>query len=320
MEVWRLQTNTDSVDGLKIADICLRDKILALGWSLKDSHLPKESKDEIIYARGKIKTFEDYEKVIKDYKVYSGRGIGSVYRLYYNVKIGDLVWMRKDGIYYLGRVEEGSQWRYCSQQSALDKDASNQRTNVAWIAVGDESAVPGAVATSLIRGSTLQRVLKDGVKEFSQLLYNKLFGKDVYKEIRLKTSEHTFYSLLSTDDCEDLLCLWLYEKYGYIVIPSTNKKATELYECVLRNPKNGASIYVQVKINTVINAAEYRHLPGVVYLFSTSNNIANKDSIGSNINIIDSKILYEFAMADTSKNILSTSIVHWVEFLKNPKV
>ena len=40
------------------------------------------------------------------------------------------------------------------------------------------------------------------------------------------------YNCLSPSDCEDLVCLYLYDKANYIAIPSTNKIATELYECV----------------------------------------------------------------------------------------
>ena len=38
---------------------------------------------------------------------------------------------------------------------------------------------------------------------------------------------------------EDVVCLYLYDRKGYVTIPSTNKIATELYECVLVNPENG---------------------------------------------------------------------------------
>ena len=53
--------------------------------------------------------------------------------------------------------------------------------------------------------------------------------------------------VLSPNDCEDLVCLYLYDRKGYVTIPSTNKIATELYEYVLVNPENGMLAYPQVK-------------------------------------------------------------------------
>ena len=47
-------------------------------------------------------------------------------------------------------------------------DAANQLTNIDWYPVtdkADEEFVPGAVATSFIMGSTIQRIKKNGVEK-----------------------------------------------------------------------------------------------------------------------------------------------------------
>lgn len=199
----------------------------------------------------------------------------------------------------------------------MDKDASNQRTCVHWLPIGTEGDVPGAVTTSLIRGTTFQKIKKSGVLEYSQLLYNKYSETETYKIDGLDNTEQSFYALLSTEDCEDLLCLWLYAKYGYITIPSSNKKSTKLYECQLKNPANGDNIYVQVKVNSTIDAGKYSHLEGEVYLFSPSNSILNGNNVASNIKLVNSKELYDFAMSDAGRNLLSQSILHCVDFLKS---
>ena len=57
--------------------------------------------------------------------------------------------------------------------------------------------------------------------------------------------------------------MWLYKTKGYIVIPSTNKRGTELYECVLIDPKaeDFKHIYIQVKKGDVeIDASNYSEL------------------------------------------------------------
>lgn len=115
MNVWRLQTNTDSQSGLKIADYCIKNKILAMGWSLKDSHLQnKNLLSTITNERNNIKSFDDYSKLINKFGVYGGEVNSNVNRLYYYVKPNDLVWIRSEGIYYLGRITNDSHWYYTS--------------------------------------------------------------------------------------------------------------------------------------------------------------------------------------------------------------
>ena len=61
--VWRLQTRTDNSEGGKISSYCLENRVVAIGWSLKDEHLDwynPNKKTEIQAHRDKIKTIEDY--------------------------------------------------------------------------------------------------------------------------------------------------------------------------------------------------------------------------------------------------------------------
>ncbi len=318
MSVWRLQTNTDSNTKTKTANYCLENNVLGMGWSLKESQLneyvSKEMLSQAIDDRNKITTFEEYSNFLNKY----GKTVNSnVNRLYYNIKENDLVWIRDSGIYYLGRVTEKSHWKFCNSQEAFDLDITNQFTDIEWYQIGDESDVPGAIATAFIRGHTLQRINKTGVSEYSKLIFNKKAGGTVYSDVQLQKNSDTFYSLLSTDDCEDLLCLWLYVKFGYIVIPSTNKKATECYECVLKNPKTGQKIYPQVKAGTInLHKEDYTHLNGEVWLFTTKGRVFGEDTTNTNtIHVADPHTIYEFVGSDIAKNILSESILIWYKTL-----
>ena len=38
-KVWRLQTRTDNSERGKISSYCLKNEVVAIGWSLKDEHL-----------------------------------------------------------------------------------------------------------------------------------------------------------------------------------------------------------------------------------------------------------------------------------------
>lgn len=101
----------------------------------------------------------------------------------------------------IARVKANSTWAF--REDAIQIDAANQLTNIDWYPAtdkADEESVPGAVATSFIMGSTIQRIKKNGVEAYSQMLYNRvhdsaldLFNSDDYSslngEVYLLTTE-----------------------------------------------------------------------------------------------------------------------------------
>lgn len=305
--VWRLQTITLKGD---ISGYCLKNNIAALGWSL----LEIEQRN-----RESITTFDDFEHYA-DSTFYSD--YNSVKRFATEVQAGDLLWIRSKGKYYLGRFGEDSNWKFVASEEATGLDASNQRNNIKWYSQNeaDESVVPGAISTAFIAGSAFQRIRKSGVFEYSALLYDELSCSSYYKDIKLDLNEENFYSLLSPEDCEDLLCMWLYKEKGYICIPSTNKIATPLYECVLIDPKTGRHIYTQVKKGKInIDASKYSELDGEVWLFSSEGRVENFSINKNEIYEANPKVLYEFALAEEFENIIPPNIKTWVDFLADQK-
>ena len=328
MNIWRLHLNTDTFDGRTIADLCLKNNIMALGWSLRDKDFStwSESKQaKMREARAKIRSddekqsYKQYEKFIKRWPIYyDGKKVNdNVRTLYEKVEPNDLVWIRHHGIYYLGRVEKESKWEYNGDEEILALDAATQRTHVKWHRVGDEACVPGKVTTAFIKGKTLQRILAYEVSIFSQHYYHTQVDSSCYPDVVVEASQEAFYDLLSPTDCEDLVCAYLFKKYGYIVIPSTNKDSTELYECVLLNPENRRHIYIQCKKGNVdIDANNYAHLNGDVFLFTSNGSVQNIESTPDNIKRIMPEELYKFAMSDEAKNVVSDSVSHWTEYLR----
>ena len=231
--------------------------------------------------RSGIHTFLDYCNLARtQYKSFD-----SVCRMAEDVKEGDLLWMRSrnEGKYYIARVKANSTWVF--REDAVQIDAANQLTNIDWYPAtdkADEESVPGAVATSFIMGSAIQRIKKNGVEAYSQMLYNRVHDSALdlfnYPDPVLSLCEKHFYSLLQPEDVEDLLALWLYDTKGYVCIPSTNKIATPKYECVLVDPNdlNRKHIYIQVKKGDVsLNTDDYSSLNGEVYLLTTEGNVQN---------------------------------------------
>lgn len=301
MSIWRLQTNTSKGD---ISKYCIKNSIAAVGWSLSEKNIPPSALNGI--------TFEDYCNYAEDlYNHYD-----SVSRLYY-LNENDLIWMKSEGIYYIARVSSKSKWHFCVDDEAINLDACNQMSDIKWLECGDESSVPGAITTAFIRGSTFQRIWKAGVKEFSELIFNEQSKTNQY-DTKIELNQDTFYSLISPSDCEDLLCMWLFNTYGYVCIPSTNKIATQKYECVLLDPASGKHIYIQVKNGEInLNSKDYYNIfsNSEFWLLSTKGTVQIDDS-HKNVRRADPTALFEFACEDKNENIIPPSIKYWIAFDK----
>lgn len=301
MNVWRLQTRT-SGDG-KVAQYCLCNDIAVVGWGVSGD------------KREAVANFDSYLKLAK---LKYSKGVSSVQRLY-SLQPGDLIWMRDRGKYYIGLVREGTKWQYNNSEEAARHDAYNQITNVHWVSSlrADES-IAGIVTTAFIRGQALQRINKIGIEQYSMLTYNLWSNENVFHEESLYfTGEDrvkSFYNLITTMECEDLVAFYLYSKKGYIGIPSTNKLSTPLYEFVMLDPLDANKrVYIQVKKGKVdIDMGQFRGLNGEVYGFTSEGKVINADT--ENLHIITPMELYEYAI---SKNaILSDGIKMWLKVLQ----
>ena len=329
--VWRLQTKTDSKDGKKISTYCKEESIAAVGWSINDDQIKEynaEAFDKIQSIRASIQSKDIYYKVLEEYNLFNikpGKKIVAVETIK-RVKPGDYIWMRDNGIYYLGRVNENSNFMYNCDKDALDFDAANQITGVKWERIGDESQVPGAVATAFIRGRTIQRINKDYMFEYAEYAFG---GKPlVLEHSNREFLQQLFYDCLSPNDCEDLVCLYLYDRKGYVTIPSTNKIATELYECVLVNPETGMLAYPQVKKGNValdfvkyIDLVDNQKRKKEVYLFTSEGEVKNSNIQSDSIHVIAPNDLYLWVKSkmESVNYLIPEGIVKWYKMIHSSK-
>lgn len=360
-KVWRLHTKPKvSVKNkleTKVANELIKRKIVAIGWTLREdiyNELTATGKNELEEDEKSIKDdFEKYKKIIEknNYETIKGEKKSFFYgkvnpnliRLN-NLKKDDLIWIRSKGKYHLGRVTEKSHYLYAYRDSQKNSDIlklgiNNQFTDIDWCEVGSESDIPGRILIAFYQKGTLIEIDEESALNISQIIYNK---KDNYYKIsnKLENNKTNFYSLLSPNDCEDLLYFYLYHKFKYIVIPSTNKINTQNYEFIMLNSNNrDEKIYIQVKngeVNIEIN--NYKNFRGEIYLLTTRGNVLKNGKIltknnidmnngkilnldGSfkgNIFIINPEALYEFAK-EAYKNesiLMPHSILQWFEYLK----
>ena len=374
-EVWRLQTKTDlsqiNTNGISVAEYCINEGVMAMGWTLRESIYkeltPDEQNDLKNQEKEIINDFDKYKKIIEERKYstvnkkfYDGKVNANVRRLAEGIQNGDFIWIRSKGIYYLGKKTGDSKYlyRYCDNlnDNILKLGVNNQLTNIEWFRIGDESDVPGCISTSFIKGQTLQRIQKLACFEISEILYEEKYKKKYKEELKKidnknrnifknKMNMNIFYSLLSPNDCEDLLYFFFYHKFKYIAIPSTNKTNTQTYEFVMLSPKNRKKkIYIQAKNGNSekvdLYLDDYLDLNGKVYLLTTGGKIYQKKDKKEVLKIefknnsfmkeisstkskkkiyaINPEKLYDFAK-EAYKNesiLMPHSILQWFEYLK----
>ena len=368
--VWRLHTKPKvSVKNkleTKVANELIKRKIVAIGWTLREdiyNELTESEKNRLEANEKSIKNdFEEYKEIIEknSYETirgekknfFNGKVNANLIRLN-NLEKDDLIWIRSKGKYYLGRVTEKSHYLYAYRDSQKNSDIlklgiNNQFTDIEWYEIGDESDVAGSISTSFIKGIALRRIKQKGSLEISQILFNKYSKKTYYSTNKLENNSKNFYSLLSPNDCEDLLYFFFYHKFKYVTIPSTNKTNTQTYEFVMLSPKNRKKkIYIQVKNGNSekvdLYLDNYLGLNGKVYLLTTGGQIYEKKDkkevlkiefknnsfmkkIGSTntnkkIYAVNPEALYEFAK-EAYKNetiLMPQSILQWFKYLEEEK-
>ncbi len=119
------------------------------------------------------------------------------------------------------------------------------------------------------------------------------------------------FSLISSEDCEDIIGIFLQEK-GYRMIPSSCKADTSAYEFVLKHVRTGHTAIVQVKQGYVdLNIDDYSDLQSEVYLFTTHGEYIGETS--QNVHCIDPVEIKTFVAS--MRNIMSDRLVTWIEIL-----
>ncbi|WP_159468319.1 hypothetical protein [Dyadobacter sp. 3J3] len=264
--------------GYDSREYCLENKIVGIGWPLDD--ITESVTSETYEIAGKLK-----------YQLNAARGWSKAWNaIHYTMQINDLVWTRTTkGIYFLGRVV--SEWRYDFSSDAINHDIANIR-ECEWIEIGLVDKVPGRVIRAFMLSSTLQRVGGNDTMTYSQQLYNDLSNTTFYQPDL--SSEKDIFSLLSPDDCEDVVGLFLQIKHGYLMIPSSCKRDTVGYEYEFIHKSTAEKAVAQVKSgdNFSINRDDYTDIEAKVFLFATNQIYLGQEV--NNIICLESEELKEF--------------------------
>lgn len=297
--VWRLNIKTAASEGIDPRQFCIERQLLGVGWSVS-------SESELDWD-----TYYRFAEVANYKKRYKGwwRAVNALGN---RMKEDDLCWTRDlDGIYYLGRI--AGPWTYLADQDHRSADVVNCR-RCTWKKVGEVDAVPGKVVNSF-RSGTVQAVNGESVLLYSEFLYNSVCDEPhdmLQLTLPSLTSSDDLFSLVSAEDCEDIVGLYLQEK-GYRLIPSSCKADTAAYEFVLKHVESGRSAVAQVKQGSVdLVPAEYSAMPGEVYLFTSHGSYVGAPA--NDVYCIDPKELLNFVMIN--RRFMSDRIKTWITIME----
>ncbi|MCC6105743.1 hypothetical protein [Acetobacter sp.] len=232
---------------------CLKHGILGVGWRV----------DEI----GATKDWDTFYKIATN--VYDNLRACTYIRN--RVHEGDLVWTRDtQGNYYLARVLSG--WEYFTTEGSQGKGSGVDIGNVFRVAFElvtiDE--VPGKVVACFRPRRTIQAIRDSTVITYTKFLWNQRAKKAIYEFDRTLVDNTDIFSLLDSEEVEDLVFLYLQWKNWYVV-PNSRKADTMAFEYEVICPKTGGHAQVQVKTGyTSLNLEKYKNSTFRVILFQSN--------------------------------------------------
>jgi len=311
-KLWRIHIRPTGPEGNVNVDesvkLCLNQKIIGIGWRVDKK--PSSKKEYMQLGE----------------KKYRDRGWKTNANAILNrMEIGDLVWFRDTkGIYYLGRIT--GEWEYRDNEENRQADIVNIRP-VESYKVG--TRIAGKIINSFISRLTIQQIHNDTAHLFSKVRFNEL-SKNKYYEVN-KRKDMDIFSLLSAEDLEDVVGLYLQLERDYVLIPSSRGRRDDTikYEYELLNKKYVKNVlnkknekknenkeiekaFVQVKSGDIIDPDEYKESEGTYFLFSPA---GYKYTIESKtLETLPKSTIEQFLKK--YKKILPLNIRTWMNFLE----
>lgn len=290
MQLWRINIKPDSEQGLDATEFCVERSIVGIGWGI--GTLP-ETKDE-------------YRRIAAEaHKAGYKSWLRATNAILDGLCIGDLIWTRnRSAVYYLGRIS--GEWEYRHGEDYGRADVANVRP-CTWVKVGSMDHVPGSVINSFGPNATIQRVTDSSAGLYSSMLFSELRGEELPKG----SAAGDILGLLSAEDLEDVVAIYLQVTRRLVMFPSTCKKDTMTVECVFADLDTGERVGLQVKSGqTAITIEEYTGFTGQMYLFAACGTYCGQPS--GNCICLDPEEVRAFALSHRS--IMPARIQRWLDY------
>ncbi|MDP1815433.1 MAG: hypothetical protein Q8K92_13375 [Leadbetterella sp.] len=222
MNVWRLHIKSAAESGQNPQEFCVSNNIAGIGW-------PVNTKREKLNKT-------QFEKLCRS---EYGKLPGAVNAMVYRIVEGDYIWTRnKNQDYFLGKI--ASDWEFNNSQEFKDNDVVNHRKVAEWKKIGKLSEIPGKVVSAFRATSALQQIDSDAIRLISDYIWNGIRSETINQKL-------DFFDLIGDEALEDLVGIYLQMEEDYMIVPSTCKSDTALYEFSLIHRKTGKNAYLQVK-------------------------------------------------------------------------
>ena len=292
--IWRLHIKPAAEEGVDPSKFCFDKGILGIGWPV-DANGPMDWNTYYALAE------DEYREGRKRWRTAANAII--------QMASDDLCWTRDENAnYYLGRIV--GDWEYRSTDEYRAADIVNVRP-CEWFRVGGVDSVPGKVVNSFRPSATVQRVYDETSSLYSKIKFNLLSGRaacDLPSDVK-----RDLFSLISPDDCEDIVGIYLQEKHGYRLIPSSCKRDTGKTEFVLK-AVDGRRANVQVKQgNAPLDLDDFKHdrdNPCEWFLFTTQGQYNGKGD--EHLRCLSPDDMRDFAF--DNRNIMSDRIRTFIDF------
>ena len=258
---------------------CIENRFFGIGWNREQ--ITK------VYAGQTI--CSELVKLFKEEKPTS-KSFSRAQNIFLQMEIGDVVFSRLDGEYYVGIIEK-------RPYVTIDyPDLLTWQSDVKeWVKIGGLIDLPHHVRGQISSTNFQTTVTK--VEGFSRITL--LFLAGLRSKERINISVNDFYSAMNDEDLEDLMGYYMsVTEPEYVLLPSSCKKNTPGIEYVMYNPKDGSEIACQTKVNNEINVDHYLNKSYErfkrVFLFSGKGYTGDeKITDNGNIKIVGKKELYD---------------------------
>ena len=238
---------------------CLDNKVLGVGWRVDTDRLTETTNwDDYYQEASLIHTDLNICKYIQRW-----------------VSKGDLAWTRdNNGNYYLAQVTSG--WEYWTSPQGREQDIDIANVFRCNFHAVDVDEVPGKVIACFRAPRTIQEIADEKARIYSQYLWNKRSGKNIYKID--KSGYFDIFMMLDDEETEDLVFLYLQSK-GWYVVPNSRKGDTMRYEFLLTHSKTFEKAETQVKTGDAeIDLNDYATIPCKVFLFQSNERYKGKET------------------------------------------
>lgn len=266
MSTWKLTIKPNHEEKFDPFKMCKDKSLLGVGWSKA-------------YATINPKTEEEALSLIK--KRY-GKIPSAINNILFKVKVGDHVWIHKNGKFYLCVVQEGKHYGKSIDPDFIKYDIGHAIC-ASWQEI-PEQFVSGSIQRGMIAQRMIQRIrITTNELKYQNFLLEKLrIDPEWHPEIDDKTfadgvaklSSKDLLSFMTPDEIEDLVSLYL-QSEGWFLLKSTCFRSKPKFEFMLINTI-GEFCSVQVKSgkNPIsLPPSKYEeHLTEnrKIYLFSTN--------------------------------------------------